>query len=348
MPPIARLAALLVLCWLGLSGTVLAQERPAKVGYEHFSIGDRSATRPGATSAGLMLMGGSDWAKPAFEWFSRHAGNGHIVILRASGGDDLQRRWHDEIGGVASVQTLVFHDRESASDAVVLDTVRRADGIFIAGGDQTRYIRYWKGTPLNRLLDQHVKDGKPLGGTSAGLAILGQVGYGALDGTSLTSPRALADPLAASVTLDGGFLHLPFLDSVITDTHFAERNRFGRLIVFLARARHDGLIAEPLGIGVDEDTMLCIEPDGRAQVMSASGGHAWFVHLPKGSASLRAGEPLDLAGVRLTAAGTSSRIRLHPLAIEAPAFETVASISAGILAFEPPLPAPVEPEQGSR
>lgn len=142
------------------------------------------------------------------------------------------------------------------------------------------------------LLDQHVKDGKPLGGTSAGLAILGQVGYGALDGTSLTSPRALADPLAASVTLDGGFLHLPFLDSVITDTHFAERNRFGRLIVFLARARHDGLIAEPLGIGVDEDTMLCIEPDGRAQVMSASGGHAWFVHLPKGSASLLAGEPL--------------------------------------------------------
>jgi cyanophycinase len=342
-----RVAAfLLVLCCAGLPA--IAQERSEAPAYRHFTIGDRAAKRPGATTPGLMLMGGSDWVKPAFQWFSRHAGHGHVVILRASGGDDLQRRWYDEIGGVASVQTLVFSDRSAASDAFVLDTVARADALFIAGGDQSRYIRFWKGTPLNALIDRHVKDGKPLGGTSAGLAILGHVGYGALDGTSLTSPRALADPLGSSVTLDSGFLDVPFLASVITDTHFARRDRFGRLIVFLARARHDRLIADPLGIGVDENTMLCIEPDGSARVMSADKGLAWFVRLPAGAVSLHDGTPLDLSGVRITAAGESSRVRMQPLSIDMPAFETTATITSGQLRFDPALPVPTEPAQGSR
>ncbi|MBN8481482.1 MAG: cyanophycinase [Xanthomonadales bacterium] len=336
-PTFAVLLIVLVSCACAAM-PVAAQDRADLPRLRHFVIGDTAAKTPGRVSPGLLLMGGSEWTEAAFDWFASHAGNGHLVILRASGGEDLQKRWFERFGGVASVQTFVFGAREAAGDAVMLAAVAKADGVFIAGGDQSRYIRYWKDTPLESALDAHVKNRKPLGGTSAGLAILGHVAYGALDGTSMTSARALADPLGDGVTLDEGFLAMPFLGSVVTDTHFARRDRLGRLIVFLARARHDGLIDEPLGIGVDESTVLCVEGDGRARVIGANGGRVWFLQLPRREAALRAGTPLDLAGVRIRVADEGSRIRLRPLSIRKPAFEAVATIRAGVMTVEPPLP----------
>ncbi|MFA9352951.1 Type 1 glutamine amidotransferase-like domain-containing protein, partial [Escherichia coli] len=78
---------------------------------------------------------------------------------------------YGQVGGVASVQTIVFHSRAASTDPRVLDILAHADGIFIAGGDQANYVRYWKDTPVARALDAHVRKGRPLGGTSAGLAI---------------------------------------------------------------------------------------------------------------------------------------------------------------------------------
>ncbi|MGB0399788.1 Type 1 glutamine amidotransferase-like domain-containing protein, partial [Stenotrophomonas sp.] len=70
-----------------------------------------------------------------------------------------------EIGGTTAVQTLVFDSRRGADDPAVLRVVAAADAIFIAGGDQSRYIRFWKGTALNRALNAHVRAGKPIAGT---------------------------------------------------------------------------------------------------------------------------------------------------------------------------------------
>src|SRR5690606_14401769 len=120
----------------------------------------------------------------------------------------------------ASVETFVFSGRDAASDPAVLRALGRADGIFIAGGDQSNYVRYWKDTPVAAALDAHVRAGKPLGGTSAGLAMLGEFLYGAMDGGSQTSPPALADPLGAANTIERDFLHIDLLKGVLTDTHF--------------------------------------------------------------------------------------------------------------------------------
>jgi beta-aspartyl-peptidase (threonine type) len=90
----------------------------------------------------------------------------------------------------------------------VLAALKRADGIFIAGGDQSNYVRYWRGTPVGELLDAHVAAGKPLAGTSAGLAMLGEKLYGAMDGGSITSPEAMADPFGPANTIESDFLHL--------------------------------------------------------------------------------------------------------------------------------------------
>ena len=72
----------------------------------------------------------------------------------------------------------MFKDREASTDAAMLRSLKRADGIFIGGGDQSRYVRYWRGTPVGAALDAHVRAGKPLGGTSAGLAMLGEAFLG--------------------------------------------------------------------------------------------------------------------------------------------------------------------------
>ena len=64
----------------------------------------------------------------------------------------------------------------------------------------------------------------------------GEYLYGAMDGGSQISPRALADPLGPDNTIETGFLQLALLKGVLTDTHFSERNRLGRLIAFFDRA----------------------------------------------------------------------------------------------------------------
>src|SRR3546814_867548 len=193
-----------------------------------------------------------------------------------------------------SAQTFVFSDRKAASDPAVLAALEAADGIFIAGGDQSNYVRYGKGPPLAAALDRHVGAGKPLGGTSAGLAILGAWAYGAMDGGSMTSEVALRDPFDPGVTLVGDFLHLPYLEHVITDSHFARRDRLGRLVVFVARLRGEG-VADVAGLGIDEGAALCIDSDGVGRLYPGEqDGFAWLVRLTQAPGRLERGQPLEV------------------------------------------------------
>jgi beta-aspartyl-peptidase (threonine type) len=328
---------MLLACLGLLAPAVGAWARDKTPAYQYFSIGDTAAKTPGKTSPGLLLMGGGREIDEAFEWFAAQAGHGHIVILRASGDDELQDWIYRDVGGVASVQTLIFHARSPASDPRVLAIVKHADGIFIAGGDQANYVRFWKGTPLGALINAHVRAGKPLGGTSAGLAILGEWGYGAMDGGSITSPEALRDPAGSAVTLVGHFVSLKRLHGVITDTHFVQRERLGRLLAFVARTAKDHHTAAVTGLGVDQDSALLVDADGDARFLTwHADGHAWVVVPGKlreiertgGSKALDAyledhvapGRPLDLEGYVVTGIGTASHLHLPDCAVENAAF----------------------------
>lgn len=337
----SRLSRLLLLIAATLSlsaclapDSVVRKSGQVHKGYTYHRIGDLAAATPGDRSMGLMLMGGGDWPEDAFHWLVDKAGHGHIVILRASFGDEMQQRLFNDIGGVASVQTFVFNSRDGADDPFVLAALRSADGIFLAGGDQSRYIRYWKGTGVNRVLNDHVRAGKPLGGTSAGLAILGSSSYGALDGGSLDSRSAMRNPLGKSVTLDTGFLRLPYLDRIVTDSHFSERKRLGRLISFLAKASLQQEREDLIGIGVDEDTALCIDARGVARVFSRKDGHAWLVMPDRPAEVARVGEPLTYTDIRLIGVGVDSSLDLNTIAVESPAFETIAHVRDGQLSVD--------------
>lgn len=346
---IGRVVACIVLSFACAFAHAQAHAEADHPGYEYFAVGNVAAETPDKTSPGLLLMGGGREIDEAFKWFAARAGHGHIVILRASGDDELQKYIYHDVGGVDSVQTLIFHARAPAADPRVLAIVRHADGIFIAGGDQANYVRFWKGTPLNELLNAHVRAGKPIGGTSAGLAILGEWGYGALDGGSVTSMEALHAPAGPAVTLVDDFVRLPLLRGTITDTHFAQRDRLGRLLAFVARLARDRHTAAVTGLGVDQDSALLVDADGRARLLSwHPDGRAWVVIPWKlreveragGRKALDAylrdrvasGKPLDLPGYTVIGVGTQSRLRLPQYEVTDPAFRNSIDVLDGRLA----------------
>ncbi|GGZ69192.1 hypothetical protein GCM10008101_24440 [Lysobacter xinjiangensis] len=299
-------------------------------GYQRHVIGDLSLPTPERPAPGLLLMGGGDRNFDALRWFLAKAGHGHVVVLRASQAGEIGEEFYREVGGVASVETFVFDDRDAASDPKILRALRRADGIFLAGGDQSRYVRFWRGTPVAAALDAHVRAGKPLGGTSAGLAMLGEYLYGAMDGGSLTSPEALSDPLGPANTIETGFLHIDALKGVVTDTHFRERGRLGRLVAFVAKA--ESLAGRPLiGLGVDEDAAVAVEADGSARVYATAPG-AGATLVRGGFAERQAeDEPMKLSRVETIGIDANSRLHLPEGRVERPPFQRGYAVRDGVL-----------------
>lgn len=300
-------------------------------GYTTTVLGDESLPTPGTVRGGFLLSGGGDWNRTAFRWFAERAGNGHIVVLSASEGTDGHVEFYERIGGLASVRLFLFRDRSAAYDERLLEAVRNADGIFLGGGDQSNYVRMWRDTPLNEAIDAAVAAGKPIGGTSAGLAVQGSWAYGAMDGGSITSPEALRDPLGAANTMVGDFLHSPMLANIVTDSHFAERDRLGRLIAFVVKARAQAPGVPLVGLGIDEDASMVVEADGTATLhASVPDQYAWLVRV--GAArDLRAGRPLNVRDVRVTGIGPRSSFNLGSQVVRNADFERVYDVHDGVL-----------------
>ena len=125
------------------------------------------STKP---TGGTALMGGGDDLDGAFKWLCDKAQGGDFLILRARGSDDYNP-YVNKLCKLNSVATLVIPNRRTAQDPAIAETIHRAEAIFIAGGDQSRYIKFWRGTPVQDALNAHIAAGRPIGGTSAGLAV---------------------------------------------------------------------------------------------------------------------------------------------------------------------------------
>ena len=244
--------------------------------------------------AGYALMGGGSDLDEAFRFLCEKGAKGDFLILRAAGDDDYNP-YVNSLCKMNSVATLIIPSREAANDPRVAEIIRNAEVVFIAGGDQARYINWWQGTPVQDALNAHVAAGKPIGGTSAGLAVLGEFIYSsqgdAPDDPNLTSALALSDPYSRRVTVRRDFLKIDLMHNTLTDTHFAKRDRMGRTLVFLARIVQDGWSENPREIAVDEKSAVLVESDGRARIVG-SGKGAYFIQVEKKSSECRAGIPL--------------------------------------------------------
>lgn len=235
-------------------------------GFKSYYSGHASDVSP-AVSPALLLVGGGDDRDDAMEWFLDRAGRGNIVVLRESGADGYNS-WLLARGAV-SVQSVVFSSKYGANSETVAEAVKNAEGIFFAGGDQSRYVSFLKGSAVLAEVQKAAARGVPIGGTSAGLAILGEFIFAA-NGSSIQSDEALSNPYSVNVSLDTNFLNLPFLDHVITDSHFVARNRMGRLLTFMVRIVQDGWDESVRGIGVGEEAAVGIDEAGVGTVLLAA------------------------------------------------------------------------------
>lgn len=234
-----------------------------------------------ATQGGLMLQGGGADDAQAFRWLIARSGGGDAIVLRASGGDGYNAFLSQTLGGLHSVRTLVVDRREHADSAYVETCIRQAELLFIAGGDQTTYDRLWRGTRLEAAIRFLIDTKKaPVGGTSAGMAVLGGLTY-IPAGAAVSSQEALADPFEPRMmALKTTFLPHLLTSHLLTDTHWSERDRMGRTVAFLARCLADGLatVATLRGLAADEGTAVAIDDSGVARVFGSSShaDHAFF------------------------------------------------------------------------
>lgn len=255
--------------FLSTLSCVYGVTNPASLGI----VGDPTdVTRP--TSGGTALVGGGPDVDEVMKWMISKSGGGDFVVIRASG-TNAYNSYIYGLGRVHSVETLLINSRSLANDIQVEITIRDAEAVFIAGGDQANYVKYWKDSRVEEALN-YLKNVKqvPIGGTSAGCAILGGTYFAALYGT-ITSSEALANPYDRYLTLGhNDFLSQPYLSNVITDTHFNDPDRRGRLVTFLARMNQDyGVVGR--GIGLDESTAVCIDANGIGRVFGS--GTAFFL-----------------------------------------------------------------------
>lgn len=182
--------------------------------------------------------------------------------------------------GAGQCVALPVGSREDANDPKAADRILTADGIFITGSDQKRLLAVVGGTAVDQALQQAFhRLGKCIAGTSAGASALSQ--------------HMMQDSAASSDTgsLAAG---LGLLQRVVIDQHFSERQRLGRLLQVVAQ--NPTLI----GVGIDEDTALVIEPSGAVEAVGE--GAVTFIDGRQMSSNFLSGqqrETLELIDVKL-------------------------------------------------
>ncbi|MEX1192911.1 MAG: T9SS type A sorting domain-containing protein [Brumimicrobium sp.] len=234
--------------------------------FDYYKIGDTTNVNVNH-NFGICLMGGATENEDGATWFLNNSGGGNIVVLRASGGDGYQNYFYSDLGvSVQSVETIVFNDISASNDPFVLDRIEKAEAIWIAGGDQYAYETLWKGNAVETLINNHINVKQaPIGGTSAGMAILGDYYFSAENGT-ITSNEALNNPFDLNLTIGSAFIQTPFLENTITDTHYDNPDRKGRHLTFIARMLNNNSNEDYFGIASDEFVAICIDSNGIAQV----------------------------------------------------------------------------------
>jgi cyanophycinase len=213
----------------------------------------------------VMLVGGGgedyyDWSDTPYGWFVQAADSGIIINIDASSTSSWYPGYFTWLGADNGSHDLQIPNRTVANDSSTYYDLISARGIFIEGGDQWPYVNYWKGTLVEDAIHHVFQQGGAIGGTSAGLAVLGEFVFDAELG-GLAPDDAAYNPYHHRVSITDDFLQI--LPDVFTDSHFHTRARMGRLVPMLARRIQDHGNDNIIGIGVDDNTAFCIDANGQ-------------------------------------------------------------------------------------
>lgn len=190
-----------------------------------------------AQDGAVVLVGGGNIPNKVVLFVKDKCKTNKILVVISN--KEYGQRWKDLFG-----EPLFFFP-----DELKLEDLDGIGGIILSGGDQFVYLQ-----KLNpKIIDEAHKRGICILGTSAGAMVISENYFSAAEGT-VTSEEALA---GQHVCLGSNFVSLNIFKSTIIDTHYTERNRQGRLKVFMEKSKSN------FGIGIDEATALCIEGERR-------------------------------------------------------------------------------------
>lgn len=304
-PVPTAVAAAATLAWLPAAGpTAAPAELVGAATPESSSLpccpGPAEATADTASAQGghLFIVGGGERPPDLMRRFVELAGGSDsariVVIPMASSSPAETGRSHAaglrELG--ADARPLVL-DRERADAEDAARVVRRATGVWLPGGVQSRLADTLRSTAVLEAIEDAYRAGAAVGGTSAGAAVMSD--------SMITGEQFRADADTAGyygdefpriardyIVLEPGFGLLP---GVVVDQHFLRRERHNRLFsVVLERP-------EILGVGIDESTALVVGPDGRWEVTGRSA--ALVVDARRAGVTPRDSQVLGAAGVRV-------------------------------------------------
>lgn len=282
--------------------SALAASAPAEAKVTRYLTGNAGDIVVSLAGPAHDLGGGSTDVDAAIQWMidqvrgcTSCSTKVDVVILRSSGSNGYNDYIY-AMNGVDSVETLVITSAKDSNTAAVEDTVRKAEVVFFAGGDQCDYVKYFRGTRVETAVESVYARGGGVGGTSAGTAILGQFVYDGCGGSAV-SADALANPYHRTITFTYDFFNFANFQGTITDSHFVPRDRMGRTMAFIARQIKDGKASSALGVAVNEVTSVVVDRNGLATVMGD--GPAYFVlgdHMPE---VCQSGTPLTFSNYKI-------------------------------------------------
>ncbi len=199
--------------------------------------------------------------------------------------------------GASEVYGVRPEDRVQASDPAVVAELDRATGVFMTGGNQLKLSTVIAGTPFAQALVAARERGATIAGTSAGASI--QSSHMVAFGPGGATPKQRMTQVAAGLGL---------VENCVIDQHFAQRNRYGRLLMIVSQSPH------LLGMGVDEDTAAVISHTEGADVLSVVGrGSVTLMdgtHMVTNAHEAREHRPILASGVVLHVLPSGARFDL--------------------------------------
>ena len=297
--------------WI-VGGVILMLSSPAAMaasGWSSKIVGNPADVVRPTTGLWVMQGGGTD-VDENFVRMGAASGGGDFVVIRF-GGTDAYNPYILSLCNCDSVETIVFKNKNASTNPVVINKIRNAEALFISGGDQSIYVDMWKDTPIEDAINFVAAKPAPIGGTSAGMAILSQFLNSADAKFTLTSSMALANPFDPNLVLDRDLLALSGLQGIITDQHLIERDRIGRTMAFMARIVANGWTNDAKAIAADRETTALVNPAGNTIEVIATPDHptpyVYFMRRSGAAEVCQPGVPLTYRNVtiyRITVGGT--------------------------------------------
>ena len=226
------------------------------VGLLSIGYGSLCAAQTNPPKGSLFIIGGGDRSPELIETMVRTAKLGvkdYVVVLPMSSVEPEASFKAIEVQIARATKSKIGNlnfDVSKVQDKKWLDSLRGARLIFITGGDQNRFMKVVRNTPVYEAIHAAYANGATIAGTSAGAAVMSKF---MITGKQLqdTVYKETFDRLrAGNIEFEPG---MGLVTSVIIDQHFLKPSRYNRLISALAA--HPSFDC----IGIDEGTAIIIQ-----------------------------------------------------------------------------------------